>query len=378
MKDWFLLISILREEAIRGIFGEISGYVLLTISILAFTGAGLVVRYVVKRSISSRLTAEFARAVAGDLSSAIVFWSLLGGIDFGLVFLNITEETSTMIDQTLFIAVSLSITLVIAYILGDLIRIWGTRIGPQVSPITGVGQFAIKIIILTIGLLVILGTMGIQISPALASLGIAGLAVALALQPTLSNFFAGLYIMADKPVRIGDYIRLETGEEGFVTDIGWRSTRVRLLPNNTVVIPNQRLSDSVILNYYYPEEKLALLMEIKVSYEDDPKEVEKILVEEMVKASFEIDGMVTAYEMTPFVRFIPGYEESSLNFTTICQVREAVDRYYVQHELRKRIWDRFKEEGITVPFPVRTIHFQGHLKDLKDLKQFIEEEDKDE
>ena len=262
-------------------------------------------------------------------------------------------------------------TYVIAHIIGDLFKSWGTKFGPQTKQAFSLGQFFLKLAILTIGILVVLGTLGIEITPILASLGIAALAIALALQPTLSNLFAGFYIIADKPIRVGDYIRLESGQEGYVEDIGWRCVRIRMLPNNIVIIPNQKLAESVVINYYYPEEKIALLLEIGVSYEDDPVKVEKILVAEAVQASFEIDGMVTAYEMRPFIRFMPGYKDFSLNFTLICQVREFVDQYYVQHELRKRIWARFEKEGITIPFPIRTLHLPSkYIKDLKDFEFF--------
>ena len=107
-----------------------------------------------------------------------------------------------------------------------------------------------RIFIIGVGVLVILGTLGISITPIVASLGITSLAVALALQPTLQNFFSGVQLIADKPIRIGDYIELESGEQGFVEKIGWRSTWIRMLPNNIVIMPNSILSQSKIINYY--------------------------------------------------------------------------------------------------------------------------------
>jgi len=347
---------------------QLPPYIIFPIIIIIFIIIGFILRYVISKYITNRLKMEYARIIMQNLSSGIIFWSFLAGIIISLPYLTLPSNIRYYINLVIFIATALSITLVIAHIFGDLFKAWGTKLGPQAKNVSHLGRFFIKLVILTIGLLVILGTLGIQITPILASLGIAALALALALQPTLANLFAGIYIMADKPIRVGDYIKLESGQEGYVEDIGWRSVRIRMLPNNIVIIPNQKLAESVVVNYYYPEERMALLLEIGVSYEDDPIKVEKILVEEAVKASFEIDGMVTAYEMRPFVRFIPGYQDFSLNFTLICQVREVVDQYFVQHELRKRIWDRFKKEGITIPFPIRTLHFPDkYIKDLKEL-----------
>jgi small-conductance mechanosensitive channel len=220
--------------------------------------------------------------------------------------------------------------------------------------------------LIIIGILIVLDTLNISISPILATLGIGSIAVALALQDTLANFFSGLYITADQPIRIGDYIKLDTGEQGYVIDIGWRSTRIRELPNNVIVIPNQKLSQSIIKNYYLPEKRMALLMSIGVSYGSDTRKVEKILVEVAKESAKDIDGLLA--EPEPFVRFIPGYGDSSLDFTLICQVREFVDQYYVQHELRHRIFERFKEEGIEIPFPQRTLHVGDELaKTLQEI-----------
>ena len=303
------------------------------------------------------------------MSIALVIWSIITGIKLGLVYIDVPENLAVYVNQSIFVGTTITVTLVLAYLLADLIKILGSRLGTQATAITGFGQFIVKLMILAIGIMVIFSTLGVNVTPFVASLGIGAIAIALALQPTLANLFAGMYIMADKPIRVGDFIKLETGEQGYVADIGWRSCKVRMLPNNTVIIPNQRLTESIVLNYYYPETRTALLLEVGVSYEDDPIKVEKILVEELVKGSFEIDGMVTAYEIKPFIRFIPGYMDFSLNFTLICQVREFVDRFYVQHELRKRIWKRFEREGITIPFPIQTLHVpHKYVEEVSDFK----------
>jgi small-conductance mechanosensitive channel len=141
----------------------------------------------------------------------------------------------------------------------------------------------------------------------------------------------------------------------------WRTSHggqpgLRMLPNKIVVIPNSKLSQSVVTNYYLPEKRMSLLISIGVSYSSDPEKVEAILVEEAKKAVGEIPGLLGDPE--PFVRFIPGFGESSLDFTLICQVREFVDQYLAQHELRKRIFNRFKKEGIEIPFPHRTVYIR--------------------
>jgi small-conductance mechanosensitive channel len=223
-------------------------------------------------------------------------------------------------------------------------------------PATGLAYGVLKGTILAIGFLISLGAVGISITPLLTALGVGGVAVALALQDTLANLFAGIHILMEKSVRVGDFVRLETGQEGYVDDITWRTTRVRMLQNNMVVIPNSKLSQSVVTNYHLPEKRMAILIPLSVSYASAPARIEEILVEEAKKAAQHVPGLLEDPE--PFVRFIPGFGESSLDFTLICQVGDFVDQYLVQHELRKRIFRRFREEGIEIPFPQRTVHLR--------------------
>lgn len=227
--------------------------------------------------------------------------------------------------------------------------------------IKGPIEILTKILFIAIGGMIILDNLGISLTPILTTLGIGSLAVAIALQDTLGNFFAGLYIKADRPVELGHYVRLESGQEGFVDHIGWRSTQIRTLQNNTVVVPNSKLAQTIITNYDLPEERMALLIPIGVSYDSDPQRVEEILVDEAKKAVGEVDGLLG--DPGPFVRFIPGFGDFSLNFTLICQVRRFADQSPVQHELRKRIFKRFAKEGITIPFPTRTVYHKAEAED---------------
>jgi len=141
-----------------------------------------------------------------------------------------------------------------------------------------------------------------------------------------------------------------------VVDISWRTTRIRMLPNNMVIIPNLALSKSIVTNYYLPEKKMSLQIPISVSYGSDPDKVEAVLKAIAEKAIGEVPGLRD--DPAPAVRFIPGFGDSSLDFTLICQVQEFVDQYPVQHEMRKRIYHRFKDEGLEFPFPHRTVYLR--------------------
>ena len=250
----------------------------------------------------------------------------------------------------------LSITVLIANVLSNLF-LQRARSMHTPLPVTGLSQVIAKGIVYVIGGLVLLSELGISITPMITALGIGGLAVALALQDTLSNFFSGLHIVVENPIRVGDYIKLGSGEEGYVVDIGWRTTRIRMLPNNMVIIPNQKLAQSIITNYYLPEKKMGISIPIGVSYDCDPDRVEELLVEEAIKGAKEIPGFLS--DPPPSARLIPGFGDSALNFSLNCQVAEFTDQYLVQHEMRKRILKRFKKEGIEIPFPTRTVYLKG-------------------
>ena len=284
----------------------------------------------------------------------LIFLLLIGG----RVVLAAIELTPK-VERFATVGVALATAFVLIYasvkLYHGLLLEYGQRYEP-IKPSLGILNLLGKALIILIGLLITLDSLSISISPLLTTLGIGGLAVALAFKDTLANFFAGLYILADEPVREGDYIKLEGGPEGYVVEVGWRSTRIRTLPNNIVVIPNSKVSESIITNYFLPERRMSLLLNVSVSYQSDSRKVEEILLQEAKQAASEVEGLLA--EPAPMVRFIPGFGESALNFTLICQVREFVDQYFVQHELRHRILARFKKEGIQIPFPQRTVYLR--------------------
>ena len=214
----------------------------------------------------------------------------------------------------------------------------------------------INIIIWGIGLLMLMDIFGISITPALASLGIAGLAIGLALQDTISNFFAGIYILMSQPVRVGDYIELENGLKGYVQNIGWRETRIKMLQNNTVIVPNSKLSQSILTNYYLPQTEMACLVQVGVSYDSDLEKVEKVTIEVGKQVQEKVNGGIKTFD--PFIRYHT-FDDFSINFTVILRINEFVDQYLVTHEFIKALHRRYKQEGIVIPFPIRTVEMKG-------------------
>jgi len=279
-----------------------------------------------------------------------VLWSVVLGLWVAVEFAGQTERLSRRLSEqlglVLEVAVILSVTITVANTLSILIRRASERRALGVL-ITGLGQSVTRGAVYIVGALMLLTALGVQITPLLTALGVGGLAVALALQDTLSNLFAGAHLLADKPIRVGDYVKVADTVEGHVVDIGWRSTRVRMLQNVVVTIPNKKVAESIITNYDLPEPRLALLVRVGVDYGSDPDRIEALVVDEATRAVGEVPGLLG--EPAPFVRLIPGFGDFSLDFTLVCQVKSFTDQFLVQHELRKRILRRFRAEGIQVP-----------------------------
>lgn len=289
-----------------------------------------------------------------------ILWSVVFGLWAAIVVADATERVSPRLSQPLGlfleVAVILSVTITIGNVLSTLIQRTSERraLGRR---ITGLGESVARGTVYIIGLLVLLAALGIQITPILTALGVGGLAVALALQDTLSNLFAGIHLLADKPIRVGDYVKVADTVEGHVEDIGWRSTRVRMLQNVVVTIPNKRVAESIITNYDLPEPGLAVLIRVGVDYAADPDLVERLLLDEATRAVGEVPGL--RGEPAPSARLILGFGDFSLDFTLTCHVKTYSDQFPVQHELRKRILRRLTAEGVPIPVKVSEIRRPG-------------------
>ena len=209
-------------------------------------------------------------------------------------------------------------------------------------------------LIYALGGLLVLDLLNVNISPILASLGLGGLAVALALQPTLANLFAGTYVMTEGVVSQGDYIELENGVAGYVIDVGWRSTRLRTWTNNLVVVPNSRFAETIITNFQGPIPAVNIYLTCGVSLDSDLVRVEQVCREEM-DTLLETDpravkdyGAYFAYE---------SFDDSNITFYLFIQARDRIASFEVQSELIRMVQQRFREEGIVINYPMRTINF---------------------
>jgi small-conductance mechanosensitive channel len=231
--------------------------------------------------------------------------------------------------------------------------------------IRGPVELLTKVVLFVIGGMLVLDNLGVSLTPLLTTLGIGSLAVAIALQDTLGNAFAGLHIKADRPIETGQFVRLDNGDEGYVERIGWRSTRIRMLPNKTAVVPNSKLVQSTIINYDLPDPEVAVLVQVGVHYDSDLKKVERVTKEVAKETMTTVPGGVPGFE--PFIRYHT-FNQSSIDFTVILRAQRFVDNYLIKHEFIKALQERYREEGIVIPFPIRTLHLKTDSENEANLR----------
>jgi len=278
-----------------------------------------------------------------------MLWCIVLGLFVALEMAELPPRLAAQIHVVLEAAIILSVTITVAGVLDSLVATASERRALALG-VTGLFRTSVRLVVLVVGGLVLLSSLGIAITPILTALGVGGLAVALALQDTLSNLFAGVHLLADKPIRVGDYVKLSVESvEGYVVDVGWRSTRIRMLQNNVVVVPNKKVAESVITNYDLGETRMAILIRVRVGYDADPDLVERLLEDETRSAVGQVPGLLA--DPAPSARLIPGFGDYGLEFTLACQVRTFADQFTVQHELRKRMLKRLRAERIRIPLP---------------------------
>jgi small-conductance mechanosensitive channel len=287
----------------------------------------------------------------GALRTPVLIVVLVTGAVIAARILPLSAELEGILDLGVKIAVILAGVLFVDAIVKAFLWKYSRKVDYFKSS-AGIVQTAVRALIILIALLIVLDTAGVSITPLVASLGVGSLAVALALQSALANFFAGIQILADKQIDLGQYIQLDSGEEGYVTRIDWRSTTIRAIRNNLIVIPNSRIMDAIITNYHLPEKELSIVITLGVHYDSDLEQVERVTCEVAREVLGAVEGGKRDFE--PFIRYHT-FDDSSINFSVILRAEEFTNGYLLKHEFVKRLHRRFKQEGIVIPFPIRTL-----------------------
>lgn len=247
------------------------------------------------------------------------------------------------------------VTVVAARLTAGLIHAYTSR-EDAVLPHSTIFVNIARLAVIAVGALIALNAMGVSITPLLTALGVGGLAVALALQDTLSNLFSGLQLIGSRQIAVGQYIRLESGEEGHVEDLTWRYTAIRQPSNNLVIVPNATLATSRIVNFDQDDRETSVLVPAGVAYGSDLEHVERVTVEVAREVMARTQEPFDGFE--PFVRYNE-LGDSAIGFNVILRAHEITDQHILRHEFIKALKARYDAEGIEVNFPQRTVNIKS-------------------
>lgn len=344
-------LDLLTNEEIKAYF----------IPILAFFGS-LIIGYIIEKLLIGRLQniAKKTKWKGDDIfveSIHNLLFIIIGviGMYVAIQMVEIKEKHAELSNTILIILIIVILTIFLKrMVVSSLNEYLGNKTGKRKTP--SILQNISKITIYVMGILVILQTLGISITPLITALGIGGLAVALALQSTLSNLFSGIYILFSKHIRANDYVQLDSGEEGYVVDITMRNATIRDLTGNIIVIPNSKLAESIVKNYHLEKKNMTILIEVGVAYDSNLEKVEEITIEVATRIMKKTDGGLS--DFTPVIRYM-SFGDSSINFLVYLKVKKYFDQYLVRHEFIKALHKKYNEENIEIPFPIRTVYHKN-------------------
>jgi small-conductance mechanosensitive channel len=320
---------------------------------LMVVALGLVVRRIALARLRKWARASPTRvdeSLIETLHGPSLMWVMIFGIYAATDISELPANATLWAERALQVLWIVSLTIAISRLAGRAVRIYGTK-NEGAVPTGSLTEILASLVVSMIGALTLMRILGIDITAILTALGVGGLAVALALQDTLSNFFAGFYVSVAGQIRVGDLVQLDSGQQGYVMDIGWRSTTLRQGVNNLIVIPNNKIAQSIVTNYYLPERRLIFTMTVSVSYEADPELVERTLFDTVKTA--DVAGLL---KNSPPTILLSNFSERGQEFTVVCNVADFESQGRVGHELRKRILKRFRDSGIQ--FAVRQVELK--------------------
>ncbi len=282
-------------------------------------------------------------------SKPITLVALMVGIRLALVELPLSESLELTFSRIIYSLIAVGVSY-IAYVVLDVIAFRGWRKhaaktkSKSDDSVIGLISGVLKAIWIVFTLIFILNYWGVEVGPFLAGLGIAGLAIAFALQSTLANFFGGVSIIMDKTVRIGDLVYLEDGTKGKILDIGFRSTRIKTFDNELVIVPNSKLAEGNVQNIALPEPKVRVVIPFGVAYGSDIEKVKKTVLKELKK----VNGVLENPE--PHVKFLE-MADSSLNFKAYFNIVTFEERLSAVDQANTLIYNALNKAGFEIPFP---------------------------
>ena len=338
---------------------QIIDYFILYAVPLTTVGLGLIMGWVFKKFIHHRIKRLTEKTQwKGDdvifeaIESHIVLWFFLVALNIAstdIPFLN--TDYQNYLSKIIVSILILSITLAASKVGVGLLNYWAEKQGTNL-PSTTIFVNLARIVIVSVGVLVILQSLGISITPLLTALGVGGLAVSLALKDTLSDFFAGLHILLSQKVKPGDFVELATGYMGYIQNITWRHTTLMERTNNVVTVPNAKISAAIVKNYDKGDPSFSIRVPVGVSYDSDLDHVVRVTEEVANSVIKDVEG--AKKDSSPVVRCFQ-FGPSSIDLKVYFSGEKYGDQHPIIDEFVQRLHKRYRLEKIEIPFPIRTI-----------------------
>lgn len=309
---------------------------------------------------------RYDKIIIDSIQGFSILWFSLGGIAVASYIYPIPIAIQILINKFLIATFLGSATIVISRLLVGLLKAYTTD-EQGISPLTSLFEFITKIVIYSLGVLIILQSIGIQITPLLTALGVGGVSVGLALQTTLANLMSGVNIIMSGKVRPGDYIRLASGESGYVLDVELKYTVLKEITDNLLIIPNSKIISGSFKNYSLPNKTIVLPVTLDVGYDSNLETVEKITLEvanDLLKEKIIEEEEEEDYISDPFILYNK-FDYFSINLTIYLKVheREFFDHLEIKHHFLKKLHQRYQAEGIEIPFPIKSMYFPPQKED---------------
>lgn len=296
---------------------------------------------------------KYGETLLKQLSKPIVALIVVSGIYSALQLLSILQPYMFWIGATYYVVAALLIAFLISRIVNIGLGSWlerdrGLKTTPRLL------SKVISVIIFVLAIIMVLTYFKIDITPLVAGLGVGAVVIGIALQSALANFFAGLHLISDRPIRVGDYVELEGGNiAGWIQDIGWRSTRIKSWQDTFVIIPNEKLASSTIINDSLPDNEMVFPVACGVAYESDLEKAEKVSLEVAKEIQQDQPEAVSDYE--PLFRYRE-FGESNINFTVLLRAKEPILRYRLTTAFIKALKTRFDKEDIEISWPIMKVY----------------------
>ena len=297
--------------------------------------------------LASRTRGQWDDIISQELRRRIAWWTVLAGAWLSLGYWQINPYWRTFEGGAIIALAGSSVTLAASAIATRLVAAYGPRLGPNV-PAAGLTQNLTRLLVLAIGTLVILNGLGVSITPMLTALGVGGLAVALALQEPLSNLFAGIFLSLAGQTPIGDYVKLDSGLEGYIADVNWRATRIRMVSGSAIIVPNLKLSQAIVTivsNRRPAATDVPIAVDVGVEAARDLDRLEAVTLDVARAVMRGVPGGVPEFE--PAIRY-QALIESRVKLSVIMRAKEFTDQDLVRHEFLKRLHARYVREGLAL------------------------------